>query len=330
MKYNIRFAAQKDSRAIMQFIDHCWRKGHILSRDEKLFHWQYDGVEDRLNIVIALDDNEDIQGMLGYIPYFQSDEKDLVLALWKANSNTGFLGLELLRFLIANEPHRSVMCTGINLETTGKIYSFLGINVRQMQQWYRLRNSSEYRIADIKDADIPLCPADNGTEFKIIGDDKGLREWEDQYGKFVETNMPYKGFEYLKHRYFEHPMYSYEIYSTSKGDTSLILVFRIQEQNDSKALRVIDCIGDLRLLQNATNLVDVLMEEKNCEYADFFESGLYDGLLDSAGWKRVGSNENIIPDYFFPFEQKNITIYCSASEDRIVLFKGDGDQDRPN
>ena len=68
MDYTIRFATKEDIEAIMLFIDRCWRKDHILARDRELFEWQYGGADERVNIVLGLDENGNIQGMLGFIP----------------------------------------------------------------------------------------------------------------------------------------------------------------------------------------------------------------------------------------------------------------------
>jgi hypothetical protein len=40
---------------------------------------------------------------------------------------------------------------------------------------------------------------------------------------------------------------------------------------------------------------------------------------------------NIIPNYFEPFVAENIDIYFfSNTNEKVYIFKGDGDQDRPN
>ena len=41
-------------------------------------------------------------------------------------------------------------------------------------------------------------------------------------------------------------------------------------------------------------------------------------------------DENIIPDYFSPFEQRNIDILCDYPNVDVRICKADGDQDRPN
>ncbi len=151
MEYQIRFATQADYDDIVEYIDSNWKKNHILVRSSKLFHWQYDGESDRLNFVLGINQDNELQGLLGFIKYDGSEDSDICLALWKANSGTGFLGIELLKCLIENVPHRAIVCTGINLKTTGKIYNFLGIKVREMKQWYRLFDRDEYKIAVVKE-----------------------------------------------------------------------------------------------------------------------------------------------------------------------------------
>ena len=60
------------------------------------------------------------------------------------------------------------------------------------------------------------------------------------------------------------------------------------------------------------------------------EAGLDADRLYSAGWINVDETNNTIPNYFSPFRQENIDVYYCSSDKEAVLFRGDGDQDRPN
>jgi hypothetical protein len=55
-------------------------------------------------------------------------------------------------------------------------------------------------------------------------------------------------------------------------------------------------------------------------------------LFEAAGFIPVNpSGGDIVPDHFEPFEQRNAPIRFAIKTDRpVVIFKGDGDQDRPN
>ena len=54
------------------------------------------------------------------------------------------------------------------------------------------------------------------------------------------------------------------------------------------------------------------------------------GIYQKAGFVECADDTNIIPNYFNPFEQRNIDLYLV---DPIIegfrAFRGDGDQDRP-
>ena len=53
-------------------------------------------------------------------------------------------------------------------------------------------------------------------------------------------------------------------------------------------------------------------------------------IKNKINFRTVRENDiNIIPDYFEPFVEKNVKIYFEASNNKMVLFKADADQDRP-
>ncbi len=332
MGYCIRFARKADTDNIMKFINEYWRKNHILSRDKELFEWQYGGNDDKLNIVLGFDENESIQGMLGFVAYDDSDSKDIALALWKANPSTGFLGVKLIKYLIENEPHREIVCPGINVETTAKIYEHLGMHVGTMTQWYRLSKVSSYHIAKVVDGHIPsYCIIDKEIDFIKISDIESLKSI---FGGFIcsDSNVPYKSIGYVENRYFKHPRYVYHPYviRNNTEKTNTLIIFRIQECNNSRALRLIDCIGDVNNLRFITRHLDDLLIENKCEYVDCYETGIDDKLMESGGWIKATNEGNVIPDYFSPFDLRKVDIYYSTSSATAVLLKGDGDQDRPN
>lgn len=124
--------------------------------------------------------------------------------------------------------------------------------------------------------------------------------------------------------------FEYIKYGLKLGEAKLFVVFRVQPCNNSFVLRLIDAIGDQILLQYFSGKIDELLEQYNCEYADCYETGVEDSVFMGGGWKKVLDSGNIIPDYFVPFEQRNIDIHYMSEIDDVILFKGDGDMDRPN
>ncbi len=100
----------------------------------------------------------------------------------------------------------------------------------------------------------------------------------------------------------------------------------------SKVLRVIDYMGDVGELKYLGGAFEELIHVSEYEYIDFYCYGVDEEILNKAGFVKKQFNDvNIIPNYFEPFVQQNIDINFATSEaDNFYMFKGDGDQDRPN
>ena len=74
------------------------------------------------------------------------------------------------------------------------------------------------------------------------------------------------------------------------------------------------------------------MYENEYEYVDFYQYGIDHAIFDTAGFTlNLLTDDLIIPNHFEPFVQKNKTLHFFTSEHgQFYIFKGDGDQDRPN
>lgn len=328
--YKIRYATQEDVLAIKRFIDDRWKKDHILAREKGFFEWQY--TSDKLDYVLGIDINGNVQGMLGFISYDDGNDRDIATSMWMANRGTGFLGIKLLMYVMDKEPHRTIFSLGINVKTTRDIYERLNFSTGRMNQWYRLRKLESYTVAKIVDARIPKYI--HFEEVRIVRYLTVMDLLADfDFEKYVSSqSVPYKSLTYLKRRYFEHPIYEYLIYGVKRDGrtTNAVVVFRVQECNAAKVLRFVDCIGNIEVLGGITYILDELLVEFDAEYIDLYEKGLCSDMLRTAGWIRLDETDNIIPNYFSPFEQCNVDVSYCTSDENIVLFRGDGDQDRPN
>ena len=323
----IRFAEKKDISAIMKFIDEYWNKDHIMSRDRNLFEFQHKW-GDEISFVLSEKDDE-ITGVLGFIPY-SSKNRDITLAIWKTNKTEDTMqGINILSFLREKGDVRTISAPGINSKTI-PIYKFLGLETGKMKQWYRLRNVPEYKIAKVTNSVIPAYSAN--TEV-VIEEIKDFSDAESRFGIedcLLRDHQPIKSKEYLRRRYFEHPSFIYFKYGVQVAEQKLFVVLRVQKYNESSLVRIIDCIGDHCLFKYFSYELDSLLEKYDCEYADCYETGVSDEIFEEGGWRLVADSGNIMPDYFAPFEQKNIDIYYMSEIEGAILFKGDGDMDRPN
>ena len=149
---DIRFSTLLDMNNIMNFIDNHWKKNHILSKDKNLFLYEYQD-ENIINFVIAIDDKNNIYGILGFIKS-SNINSDIWLAMWKAvrHDNHPMLGVELLEYLRSSNKYNRLTCPGINIKVI-PIYNYLGFYTDSLNQFVIINNKIKtFNILKIKDA----------------------------------------------------------------------------------------------------------------------------------------------------------------------------------
>ena len=332
-KYDIRLAGLDDIDDIMNFIDTYWRKGHILARDKELFRYEHvDG--DKVTFLLAVDrETHSIEGILGYIPASKdADMLDIWTGIWQVKDHVlPLLGLEMYKRLAGMVGARSLLGVGDNPNTTGRILKKLtkDFNTWKMDHYYMPARKQEYSIAVISQfpegSDNAKVPVTDTVEFSDI----------DKVGSFINlskyTGFPHKDLWYIRHRFFEHPVYDYRVVGLSSGDNRALLCYRIQEHDGAKAVRIVDYIGDRECFAGLKGFFKKLLDETGAEYADFYVAGFEPAYIESAGFTVLTDDDaNIIPNFFNPFEQRNIDIYVSGNIPEGLFTKADGDQDRPN
>lgn len=329
---NIRFADINDIPKIMEFIDRNWRKNHIMGKNRKLFEYQH--LEDKeVRYVIGEDEEGKIYGTLGYILYNHSKNPDITSMMIKTIKNPRhILGWDLARFLEKETKCRFHVSPGINKRTAGIMVELGDDTLIKLKQYYRLNDLHKYEIAQINNKVIPKSYSLNNVKLveiyeyyqfnNIITDD------------MLKTKIPYKDKIYLKHRYFDNPFYKYKFFSIQKKHLNMqsIIVAREVVYNNSKILRIIDFIGNDEDLQYIGAEIDRIIKENNYEYVDFYCYGINGLILKEAGFILRDENDtNIIPNYFEPFERRNVELYGNGGYiSGLHMYKGDGDQDRPN
>lgn len=337
--YEFRLATIDDVDAIMDFIRREWNENHILATNRELFLWQYGCTEygngRDINVVLMTSRSDgEVVGMQGFVQYSGEKESGQIsTAIIKVSPKVRIpmAGVELIRRQTGFAGGSGCFASGVNPKTILPIYDKLfkhktGI----MQQYYVLNpNVAGYKIADVKENGTHMYTnAGYGlSRIKKMDELKGKFEIERDYDR-----LPVKSEEYFKKRYFEHPIYQYAVYGITNSDQDCVGVLFTREVcvNGAKALRIVDYRGDLRELGNIGNCLEGLMADNGYEYIDLMASDLDETVMKRAGFVLLApEGPNVIPNHFEPFERKNITIYYHKSVD-VVIFKADGDQDRPN
>ena len=149
-----------------------------------------------------------------------------------------------------------------------------------------------------------------------------------------KKKSPFKSKNYIIRRYLNHPYFVYNFHEVYKDNSFLGLVIsRKVNYLKGKALRIIDVLAEDKDISKIINEFTITLNDfyRKYEYIDVYASNLDLKLLTMGNYELISdSNEIIVPDYFSPFEQRNIDIFFFNTHDRpVCLFKGDGDQDNP-
>lgn len=329
----IAFADLNDSDEIMKFIDLEWKKNHILAINKQFFLSEYKNAN-KLNFVISRSSDNRINAILGFLKSRDDDYASVWTTMWKVSSDAHsiMLGVELLRYL-QSYGFKNLMSNGINSKTE-EIYNYLGFHTGALSHFYIAnRHLRHYKIAQFM-AELPEIIVRNSVasflECRIISmSELGSKFNFDKY----RSCIPCKDFEYFKRRFFEHPIYDYQIYGVcTKSKILSIMVTRIVSCAEAKCIRIVDFYGEELVFATFIKHLEEMMWETKSEYIDFYCAGLNEELVEAAGFSKVNESV-IIPNYFEPLVKRNSTISYfidSKNIDNFRMYKADGDQDRPS
>jgi hypothetical protein len=320
----------------MAFIHLYWAKDHVLSWHRKLMDWQHaDPVKPGSYNWLIAEDEEGIQGILGYIP---TSKYDLLLsanpftwmALWKIRSEpkNRTVGLRLLNTFSQTSGTGIVAVLGIN-PSHPPMYKALGYVVGEMNQHFTCDPGRAQTLILAPDGFVPPNPRAGRAAFRTVDtaylEDSGL----------MGSKLPRKTPRYFLNRYLRHPVYRYRVSCVElNGRPSGLITTRVAAHGEARVLRIVDFLGDEEVLAECGTALGLLLREERCEYADLFEWGLSSEVLEACGFRRaVHGGEVVVPNYFEPFLQRSARIEFAikgVKPQDLAIFRGDGDQDRPN
>ena len=329
------FATYADTDRIASFIDEHWKHGHILSIDRALFEYMYLEKDGRLNFVIAFDpQSNEVIAILGYIPSDALHSR-ISLSMWKARPDAHLrkykAGLAILRFLIDELKPKSIFSTGISADTRD-VYKFLGYSCDAMDHHVIVNNEiDDFKI--IKNPPIFSFYSQSSdstlSSLAVIQSDEDLRIAASK----LEFSQTLKDSDYLCHRYLHHPSFKYELREVLLNDKTVgVLFFRRLFANDRSCIRIIDVIGAETCLKLAIGPLAQEMTVNGDEYIDLMSWGLDSNQIKEAGFTNCREFADcVVPEYFSPFSQTNVDRWLFTNLPYTeIIYKGDGDQDRPN
>jgi len=329
--YDIRICRSEDCEDLMEFIDKYWRAGHPLAKSQALLDWQHRSPEG-YNFLIARK-GEEIHGIIGFIPTGQFDpalgSNDTWLTMWKVREDVSppSLGLALLQAIRKRFTYASLGIVGSS-EIAQAFYTKLGFHIGVMQQHYMVnRKKDTFKLIGNFDGEYSAPCSSTEVSLKPI-DGEQLLDF-----RFTPSVHPHKSPHYYYNRYLCHPSYSYQIFGILRHSQPRgLLVVRKATYLSSNAIRIVDLYGPAEALQGASQALQGLLEDFDAEYLDFNQFGYNNQIFTEAGLLlRLPSSKVIVPNYFEPFEQRNVNIAVAFEGcGNYLIVKGDSDQDRPN
>jgi hypothetical protein len=327
---------EPDLQSVMTFIDEHWAKAHVLATSRALMSWQHADTErpGAYNWLLASNE-QGVQGVLGFIPTHRYDtalvaEPFTWLALWKirADAPRG-IGLQLLSQLTARAKG-PMGVLGINPQHP-PMYKALGWQVGELSHHFVCNPDLRQNIVSAPPGRaLPLPKAGRAVFTRVDAAALASLQLPQSQGSW-----PRKTPRYFAGRYLDHPVYDYQIHVISlEGHPRALLATRIAVSGDSKVLRLIDFLGEESAWAESGSGLATLLRETGCEYADLWQYGLQAETLAACGLVQVQfDGAVVVPNYFEPFLQRNGRIEFAVKGvplQDLRLFRGDGDQDRPN
>lgn len=331
----LRLGEYEDIPVILEYIRTEWNPKHIYVKSRTFFEYEH-YIDGRVNGILAI--NKETGALEGILLFYHTRKilsgADFFGGIWSVSKtcHTPMLGYRLIESVKALTGVRGHNGVGINPNTTAVIFRHIKAqNVGKLNHYYRLADREQYTVAYVKEKVIlPIPYQKKEVVLRRLTIMQDLKRNYD-LGKH-KNDYPYKDEWYIEHRYYKHPIYQYKVWGIEvEGNIEGILVTREAEHDGTKVLRIVDYIGEAPAIGMAGKEIDLLIKENNYEYVDFYAHGLEPEIFREAGFLlRTDTDANIIPNYFEPFVQKNIDLWYHTPYEKVRLFKGDGDQDRPN
>lgn len=334
--YDIRIARKGDIEKVMKFIEYEWKTNHILAINRDFFEYEH-LVGDRINFIIAVNkQTQKIDAVQGFIQYRKDlKDSDVFGVIWKTSNEVKipFLGIEVIKRVLKLTGARNYWGIGSNPKTSLPLHrDLLKFNVGKLDHYYRIKDKEVYNIAVIGNKKI--LPVET-TDYKMIECEEysNIQDFiQNDYEK--GDYRPQKDEWYINKRYFSHPRYRYKSWKVVRNNKIyLTIIGREILYNNTKILKIVDCLGKKEYLTYISSEMQRIIDEGNYEYVDFYQIGIPESIMKSAGFTKIIQDDvNIIPLYFSPYLPKNIDIFYGTNYKGAdyTMFIGDGDQDRPN
>lgn len=325
---------------LMSFFRLVYGNNHALGNDEDLIKWQYQSKDSVYLNFLTARDASGICGVIGVIPsnHFDSELEcagGTWLTTWQVlPTSRGVIGISLFKAALAQYGLHGGLTGTIGLKpATLPMYRALGFDVGKMSRHILLNpKSSRYSLLTGRHDDIQRlkkpATAESNVHWRRVTTDE-----IDQSSNVVFDQEPAKSRRYLVQRYLQHPRYRYLVYSKQNQSYSTFVVLRQVSHNGQAAFRLVDVCGKPESCDDLNGLLCSLLEDSDAQYVDCVHLG-FGNQLSRVGFAELSCEESVqVPHHFEPFDARSHAVWYAIrhgnTQNRPMIFLGDGDQDRP-
>lgn len=331
--YEIRYCKKEEYDKIIVFFHDYWKADHIFCKSKEIFEFQHGKAKDGYyDFVVAVHkESQQFHAVLGFIRSSRYDQSELddpqivYGALWKVrddvhNNEIGKVGLGVLFYLMKAFPQATYVTLGLS-KFSQAIYQAMHLEFGAMRHYYIANKNKDHFKIIVNPELNKNCIFNESITIKKLDDAVDVKN----------TFFPDKSPTYIRNRYLRHPIYKYQILGIFCGEELMCeWIVRKISVGEASCIRIIDMVGSLNTIGDIYLNVNAYLQEEDAEYIDCYNYGLPSEQFLHMGFaeKKAGT---VVPNYFEPFEKSNVDIYCAIDGKKpVIIFKGDGDQDRPN
>ena len=202
------------------------------------------------------------------------------------------------------------------------IYKYLGFNVGMLDHFAAFnKNCEKFKIA-VPPSEIKAISNKSIYEFyeKTLLDTLLIELYESVFYK-EKVHIKLKNFllEGMLNILASYIFHEVKLNDVFQG----FIVSREVKHGGGIALRIIEVVSQNQNITDIINDFATVLNNSAYEYIDVYASGLDENILTSKNYEKiVDAADIIVPEYFQPFEMKNIDInYVTTAKEKITLLK---------